>query len=103
MSSNGKWLIHYEGSKESGKSFDRKIEVLPAFANIINKNSNNEKLGHMKELTLFCNYNQLYLGILSTLEKEIMPLVLMNNEKKLASKMSKKWKDNIDWMEKACV
>ena len=57
----------------------------------------------MKELTLFCNYNQLYLGILSTLEKEIMPLVLMNNEKKLASKMSKKWKDNIDWMEKACV
>lgn len=103
VSSTGKWLIHYEGLKESGEFFDRKIEVIPAFTNIIYKNSNKEKLGYMKELTLFCNYNRLYLSILSTLEKEVMPLVLMNNEKKIASKMSKKWKDNIDWMEKACV
>ncbi len=103
VNSNGKWLIHYEVSKESGKFFNRKIEVLPAFVNISNKNSNKEKLGHIKELTLFCNYNRLYLSILSILEKEIMPLVLMNNEKKSASKMSNKWKDNIDWMEKACV
>ncbi len=51
---------------------------------------------------MFCNYNPLYLQVLSILESEIMPLVLINNKKK-NPKTDFKWKNIADWMEKVCV
>ena len=100
---DGRWLIHYIVKDKTTKAFERKIKVLPTFVNIINKNTSNEKLGHMKKLTLFCNHNSLYIQVLETLRSEIMPLVLIDDEEGIDSKMSYEWKNIIDWMEKACI
>ena len=99
-----KWLIHYIVNKNSGKVFDRKIEVLPAFANIRFKNSSKESIRDIKaELTLFCNYNPLFLKILKILESGIAPLVFSKGKDNLDSKTSYSWKNSVDWMEKVCV
>ena len=84
---------------ENSKSiFERTMEVLPAFINIQSKNSYKEKLGSMKELTLFCNYNPLYQEVLSTLKEQIMPLFLERDKVK-ATVFT--WEDYKDWMEKS--
>ncbi|MCE7742558.1 MAG: hypothetical protein GOP50_08870 [Candidatus Heimdallarchaeota archaeon] len=102
VSSNGKWLFQYEVLKGSTKVLERKIEVLPAFTNIRNKNTSKENL-NLNELTLFCDHNPLYLNVLSILEAEVMPLILVKSEKNIISKIRKKWKNGVNWMEKACV
>jgi len=98
-----KWLIHYVVEDKSTKVFERKVKILPAFVNFHNKNTSKEKLSHMKELTLFCNHNPLYLQVLAALESEIMPLVLINDLSDLDSEICCEWKSSVDWMEKACV
>lgn len=97
-----KWLIHYVVKNNTSKITERKIKILPAFVNVLNKNTSKEKFGYMKELTLFCNYNSLYLQVLSVLRNEIMPLILVDNMGELNSKSSNNWRNVVDWVEKAC-
>jgi len=101
--SDKKWLINYVVKNDSSIVIERKVKVLPAFVNIINKNTSKERFGYMEELTLFCNYNSLYMGVLESLKTEIMPLIAVDDKKEVDSKINFVWRNISEWMEKVCV
>jgi len=101
--SGKKWLIHYEVKNDISRSIERKIEILPAFVNIRYKKTNKETFVHMKELTLFCNFNPLYLQVLFYLRNEILPLIIADNKNELNLEPSNNLKHIIVLMEKIFV
>ena len=98
--SDKRWLIHYVVTLKSDKMFERKVKALPAFINIINKNTDKEYFENMNEIALFCNFNALFLSVLSTLENEILPLFVIKYDKKKDFNGNYDRKSIVEWMEK---
>ncbi|MCE7749176.1 MAG: hypothetical protein GPJ51_12325 [Candidatus Heimdallarchaeota archaeon] len=98
-----KWVLHYLVRNNNSKVIERKIKIFPAFVNIINKNTNKEHLADMNEVTLFCNFNPLFVSVLSTLENEIMPLISVADKKEIDSRINPVSKNITEWMEKVFV
>lgn len=99
--SDKKWLINYVVKNDSSIVIERRVKVLPAFVNIINKNTSKERFAYMEDLTLFCNYNSLYMDVLEILKTEIMPLMTVDDKKEVDSKINFEWRNISEWMEEA--